>query len=355
MQNVLAKIKDNSDMVIKFLPLLAFVVPMALLYLLNPSDPYLNLSGRESFEFMWKGRTFQLFFLWLVALEFILSWETIRAFKTDFQNKTRLIATGVALALPTAYIIASNYFELNGAVAGFSQQNGIEFYNSMPLATEYLVFTSLFCLIVFLGFGRKGLTRFALPVFFLGVVGFLYTIDNVFPYGEFTPFQLLVPTTASLATGVFNWMGYSTWLGTEIGSPNVPVLQVTGPVGTARFGIAWPCAGIESLLIFTAVALLFLKSMHISWKAKMGFFAVGAVITYFINVLRIVNIFMIAMDFGVDSHQVHLFHFYYGPLYSITWIISYPLIILASQYLWKKIRFKNVQVTKPQQLPPNPV
>ena len=56
----------------------------------------------------------------------------------------------------------------------------------------------------------------------------------------------------------------------------MPTLQATGPLGTAKFAIAWPCAGIESFLIFTAVVLVFLQQMQISWKAKAGYFIVGA-------------------------------------------------------------------------------
>jgi exosortase/archaeosortase family protein len=138
-----------------------------------------------------------------------------------------------------------------------------------------------------------------------------------------------------LAAGVLGLMGCTTLLVTENG---MPTLQATGPVGTARFAIAWPCAGIESLLIFTAVALLFLQHMPISWKAKAGYFIVGAAVTYFINVMRIVTIFNIGMQYGVNSNQVQMFHFYYGPLYAIAWIVSYPLIILVSQVLWRKIK-----------------
>jgi thaumarchaeosortase len=286
---------------------------------------------------MWKGRTFQLFFIWLIALEFILSWETIKP-KIDKQNKAKLIAVAIALLLPTMYVVFANYFGLNGAIANWALQSGVAsqpFSDSMPLAIEYLVFSVLFCLITLLSFGKKGLAGFALPALFVGLVGVIYTIDNVFPYGQFTPFQLLVPTTATLASGVLGVMGYATVLGTESG---MPTLQATGPLGTAKFAIAWPCAGIESLLIFTAVALLFLKRMPISWKAKIGYFAFGAAVTYFINVLRIVTIFTIGMEFGVNSNQVQMFHFYYGPLYSIAWIVSYPLIVLASQGLWRKIK-----------------
>jgi thaumarchaeosortase len=330
--------KEPLGIIIKLLPLIAFTVPLALLYFQSPG----------SFESMWKGRTFQLFFIWLVALEFILSWETIKL-KINRQNKARSLALGLVLLLPTLLVVLEYYFGLNNAIANWALQSGLAtkpFSDSMPLAIEYLVFSILFSLTVFLFFGKKGLTGFALPALFIGLVGVLYTIDNVFPYGQFTPFQLLVPTTASLAAGILGLMGNTATLGTDIAT-GMPLLDVTGPLGTAKFTIAWPCAGIESLLIFTAVALLFLKRMNISWKAKVGFFAFGAAITYFINVLRIANIFSLGMQFGVESQPVRDFHFYLGPLYAMAWIISYPLILLVSQGLWKKIR-------KPQSAQLNP-
>ncbi len=269
-----------------------------------------------------------------MALEFILSWENIKP-KISKHNKTGLLAVAIVLLLPTLYVVSEYYFGVNSAIANAAVQNGVAFPYSMPLAVEYLVFSVLLCLTAFLYFGKKGLTGFALPALFVGLVGVIYTIDNFFPYGEFTPFQLLVPTTATLAANVLSLMGYGVLPGTENG---MPTLQVTGSLGTAKFSIAWPCAGIESLLIFTAVALLFLQQMPISWKAKTGYFIVGAAVTYFINVLRIATIFTIGTEFGVNSNQVQMFHFYYGPLYSITWIVSYPLIILASQGLWRKIK-----------------
>jgi len=337
--NVLAskifqKIKSHSDDLIKLLPLFAFAAPLAFLYWMNLPDNYLGPSTQYSFELMWKGRTFQLFFIWLIALEFILNWETIKP-KISNQNKARLLAFAIALLLPTLYVVSGYYFGVNSAVASLASQIGVTFYDSMPLAIEYLVFSVLLCVTAFLYFGKKGLTSFALPALFVALVGIIYTIDNVFPYGEFTPFQLLVPTTATLAANVLSLMGYGVLPGTENG---MPTLQVTGPLGTAKFSIAWPCAGIESLLIFTVVALLFLQQMHISWKAKTGYFIVGAIVTYFINVLRIATLFTVATEFGESSSQVQSFHYYYGPLYSIAWIISYPLIILVSQALWRKIK-----------------
>jgi len=344
------KIKSQSAFLIKMLPLFAFIIPLALLYWLNLPDPYLGPSSQFSFQLMWKGRTFELFFIWLVALEFILSWENIHL-KIDKQNKAGLAAVAVALLLPTLCVISEYYFGLNWTIANASKQIGITFFLSMPIAIEYLVFSALCLLITFLFFGKKGLMGFALPALFVGLVGVIYAIDNVFPYGQFTPFQLLVPTTATLAAFVLGLMGYGVLPGTENG---MPTLQVTGSLGTAKFAIAWPCAGIESLLIFTAVSLLFLQRMPLSWKAKAGYFAFGAGVTYFINVLRIVTIFTIGTEYGITSPQVQTFHYYYGPIYAIIWIVCYPLIILMSQGLWRKIKMKKIGSRRETPMKPQP-
>ncbi len=345
---ILTKIRSHSSVLIKLLPLFAFVIPLILLYWLDLPDPYLGPSSQFSFQLMWKGRTFELFFIWLVALEFILSWENIKL-KINNQNKAGLAAVVIALLLPTSYVIAEYYFGLNWAIANASKQIGVAFFLSMPLAIEYLVFSVLCCMITFLFFGKKGLIGFALPALFACLVGLIYAIDNVFPYGQFTPFQLLVPTTATLAAFVLGLIGYAVLPGTENG---MPTLQVTGSLGTAKFAIAWPCAGIESLLIFTAVSLLFLQRMPLSWKAKVGYFAVGAGVTYFINVLRIATIFTIGTEYGINSSQVQVFHYYYGPLYAIIWIVSYPLIILLSQGLWRKIKRKKIDVSQEKPMKP---
>ena len=331
----LSKIKLQSDTIVKLLPLFAFAAPLVLLYWLNPADPY-NVSAQASFQLCWKGRTFQLFFIWLIVLEFILGWETFKL-KINKQNKAKLAGVAVALLLPTLYVLSEYYLGLNGAIANWSLQRGVFYYNLMPLSVEYLVFSVLFCLIVLMNFGKKGLERFNLPGLFVGLVGIIYAIDNVFPNGEFTPFQIMVPTTATLAAKTLNLMGCTTLMTTV---NRMATLQATGPLGTAEFSIAWPCAGIGSFLIFTAVVLLFLQQLQISWRAKAAYFVIGAAVTYFINVLNIVTIFSIGMQYGLLSNQELMYHSYYGPLYPIIWIASYPLIILVGQGCGKEENWK---------------
>jgi thaumarchaeosortase len=330
MQIPFAKIKEY---LIKLLPIIAYAIPLVLLYLLNPVDSALEVSPQNSFQTMWKGRTFELFFIWLVALEYILSWETIQS-RITLQKKARILLFALVLLLPSLFVFLE-YSGLNIAVASWATHDGLLFAGTLPIAIEYLVFSLLFCLAVFVPFGKKGLTHFALPALFVGLIGVIYAIDTIFPYGQFTPFQLLVPTTASFAGDILRFMGNTVVVGSDFAT-SMPTLQVTGALGTAKFAVAWPCAGIESLLIFTAVALLFLKRMPISWKAKAGFFTFGAAITYLINIFRIVSIFTIGMQFGVDSSQAQEFHAYYGPLFAVAWIVSFPLILLLGQMAWQR-------------------
>lgn len=153
MQTILVLLKKHENTLMKLLPLLAFVVPLLWLYFLYPA----------SFELMWKGRAFQLFFVWLIALELILSWESLQANKIDKAMSAKSLAFITTLLLPTVYVVLSNYLGLNTAIADSARQSGVQWWESMPLSMEYLVFSVLFCLTIFLQFGKKVSRIFQFP------------------------------------------------------------------------------------------------------------------------------------------------------------------------------------------------
>lgn len=336
MFRIIQRIRRNADLVYKLLPIFAFIAPALILYCLYPS----------SFEMMWKGRTFYLFFLWLSFLEIVLEWENIPKGGVGKPKSIKTVALATAILLPTIYVIVANFAGVNRAIVDLATASNIEpdLRGLMPLSTEYLVFTALFALLVLLLYGKGGVRIHALSMLFLGIIGVIYTIDNFYPYGRFTPFQLFVPITTVLAANTLNLMGYATIV-QEIRHPNYGWLQSLTSIDPnnlsrrATFQIAWPCAGVESLLIYTVTVLLFLKNTPIPWKHRIAYFAFGAIITFFINILRVVTIFLLGMDAGgnVSAPEVQQFHNFYGQLYSITWIILYPLIIIGSRMLWGKI------------------
>jgi thaumarchaeosortase len=307
---------------------LSFAIPFFALYQLDA----------QSFNATWKGRTFYLFFLWLIILELVLDWEKFQSRKRDALRLVRTAALGVVLVLPTVYVVAANYSGLNAMIIDFSNHLYVPHSGWMPLSVEYLVFTGLFVAVVMLAYGFDGLKHFSISAVFLGAVGAVYMIDNLYPYGRFTPLQVFVPATAWLAAGVLNSMGFQTTMTSIENHPvygSMPYLMIRDSLGrSAGFAIAWPCSGVQSLFIYTIVIVLFLKRANIRWLHSIVYFAFGALVTYFINVLRIATIFIIAAENG----DWGLFHNYYGELYSMTWIIAYPSIIIGSRILWGKIK-----------------
>jgi exosortase/archaeosortase family protein len=313
-----------------FLISLSVAIPLAVLYFLYPL----------SFDKIFNGRAYYLFFIWLVVLEFALDWDKYKL-ETSKMSVKRIFAFGLALTLPTCYVIVSNFFGLNAAIRELTRLSGIispsladyvARLDFIPLATEFLVFAVLFAVIILCAYRLKGLTDFLLPIALLGVVGAMSMINLLSP--GFPPFQILVPTTAKLSADVLNLMGYITYLPPT--RDLMSVLSVRDPVSAVTWSaqIVWPCAGVESLLLYTIIMLLFLKKSDISRLHKVIYFAVGAAVTYFINILRIVTLFLI----GLNGGDVWTFHDYYGQFYSAVWIMSYPLIIIGSQILWSKYK-----------------
>ncbi len=328
----LTLLADNINKAIRvlptFMPLFAFIVPFMILF---------SLYG-YTFEQMYQGRTFYLFFLWLVTLEVILGYENLRHPKINKIRSWRAaIYVGLWL-LPTAYVGVANFAGLNQILMrlALSANVGEHWSSLIPLTVEFLVFTVLFASTVLLQFGVGGLKNFTTSILFLGIMGGIFAIDNLYPNGRFTPFQSLVQPTATLSADVFRFMGFQTSMTTyysaEIGS--MPVLGISSLGKSTTFGIAWPCAGIESLLIYTVTMALFLGYSSMKRIHKILFFVIGAIVTYSLNIARIVWIFLI--DFNGGDYQP--FHALYGPLISVTWIVCYPLIIMGIQMLSTKTR-----------------
>jgi exosortase/archaeosortase family protein len=320
--NALVTAVKNIGIITKMLLVLSFVVPFSILYVLDPS----------LFEALWIGRTFYLFFLWLVVLEIILNWENLQNSRLKKARSPRTVLFIMVLLMPTLYVVWANYFGLNVMIRNLAQQNKMGWDDAllMRIPVEYLVFTFLFATMVILAYGISGLRDFSTSVLFLGIVGILYAVDTMY-HNTFTPFQVLVPATTQLSAIILNIMGYSTrtYVGNDPRYGPYPVLVASNAQGTQYgFGIGWSCSGIESLLIYTVVVVLFLKGTTIRGIYKMACFVVGAFITYFINILRVISFFVIAFS-GGSQQTINEFHNYYGPLYSVIWITSYPLIVLG--------------------------
>lgn len=363
---------------------LSFFLPICILFLINPNS--FLLLDPTALSYSWKGRIAYLFFMWLFFLEFMMAWDKVVLKNFASIKRSRLIALSMTTVIPIAYVIGTNILGLNEVVIEIGKHLGIaaggflEFH--WPLSLEYLVLATLFTISVWLAYNVDGLKKFSVSLFFLGAIGTVYMIDTFYPYGAFVVFQAVVPITTSSASQVLTWMGYQTYI---VPNPteNMPTLIVFDPTDPLRrqaaYAIGWPCAGIQSLFIYTFAMLLFLKEAPfglrrdaicaaISGRSKLiariesiaylsesrlfntaktlflnvlgllpffTIFAVGALGTYMVNILRIVTIFVVTINAGPQGQAAgRTFHDYFGELYSLTWIIVYLTIValIAARY-----------------------
>lgn len=327
-----------------------------------------------SFSRTWTGRTFYLFFIWLILLELILDWDSV----VSGESGTHLsLASPKAVllirlsALPAMYVFVVSFlggeyiFRILGEGLGIPfapVQSQSWMFDQWALSLEYLILAAFFGAMTWAAYNKKGLKIFAVSLLFLGAIGTIYMIDALYPYGYFTPFQAVVPTTASLSAEVLGWLGYQTgFTGYYMGAPILAAYDSSGTL-LIQYAVGWPCAGVQSLLIYTFVVLIFLKKTAAPLSHKAVYFVLGALVTYLVNILRVVSIYLTYINALSQGRQAALdaarvFHDFYGGLYSMAWIVAYPLIIVGSRSLWRKIMDRQVKIrlhedsTQPESMP----
>ncbi len=331
MKELLSRI-DWSFLLQTVLVFAAFVVPLVIFYKLDA----------KSFDLLWKGRAPYLLFLWLFFLETALGWQKLKKeHATGWSKKT--VLTAVIMLLPTLYAVGLNFglhagiVELGRAV-GVPIVNGDEWFltHSWPPSFEYILFTVFFVTSILLLYGFRGLKHFAVSSVFIGGVGVFYMIDTFYPYGTFTALQFLVPVTTSGAAAILNLLGYET----RISPAGDTGLNLTASIGGGKpYGatVAWSCAGSHSLFLYSFMIMLFLRGTSISRMRKIIYVVIGAVGTFFLNILRIATIYVIGVNSGIDPAE--LFHEFYGEFFFIAWMFIYlSLIFLIETRLINKIK-----------------
>lgn len=320
----------------------AVALLMALDYFNLEATPWFNDHG-FFFDYTWKGRLFLLFFLWLFVLEFL---NIKKPTEAPPRNKIRTILAIVSASVPLIYIISFNFLGLSETVIDIGSvlrgeywlQNAPDPYYTLHvdwiLVAEYLMFTFSFLGTILFAYGKKGLKDFSITLGLIAGISIVYMLDTFYPYGLFKPFQLITLPTAALAAGFLEVIGYRISFNYVSGPAAAPTIRLyTQPdangvsqlIGGAS--IAWPCAGVHSLFLYTLIALLLFKKSEFSTVRKIVYFIVGAVGTYFFNILRIVTYFVILKDSGRETAQT--FHDVYGELYSVIWILTYLLLVIS--------------------------
>jgi thaumarchaeosortase len=268
-------------------------------------------------------------------LELLLNWKEVAKRTTNqltIKSKIRTIIGYASAAVPTAYVAGVNFFGLNHAVLSLAQSFDIE-DSLWPLSVEYIVFFVSFTIAVFLVSGAVGLQNLSLPFAILGGMGIAYSIDSVYPRGILQPAEALAIPTAASAASLLNFLGYKVTLLFTSGEGAMPTIVITSPVRTPALGVAWPCAGVHSLFLYTVIILLFFQRSGMSLSKKIAYFIVGAIGTFMANVMRIMTISLMALQDALarraDLPATRAFHDSYGEFFFFSWLLIFLLLIVA--------------------------
>ena len=306
--------------------LTSFSVPILTLMILD----YLNIESFTAFNLgfnflaTWKGRMFYLFFLWLMIIESIINWDMI--IQKQPKNPFRILVLFICISIPTIYVFSVNFAGIDKMVISLGQKLGFAGQSltfHWPLCVEYLVFAFSFLATILFSYKKRGLEWFSISLGLLVGMSIIYTLDTFYPQGFFKPFEMLALPTAACAAAILDVLGYNFTLYFRPGLNAMPILMLRGSRPVA---IAWPCAGVHSLFLYTLIILLLFKRSNIPISRKWIYFFVGAMGTYLVNVLRVVSYFVILRNNGeVDARY---FHDNVGELYFISWIFTYILLII---------------------------
>jgi len=325
--------------------LVCFIAAIVLLMILD----YFNLESIVLFnergfyfDYTWKGRLFLLFFLWLFVLEYLLN---LKQPKKDTETKPRsnfkVLASFTCATIPLIYIFSVNFLGLNQTVINVGEALRGEYWRAhsaywylilegdWPITVEYFVFTFSFLATTLFAYGKDGLKKFSITLALIAGISVIYLIDVMYPYGVFKPLQMLTLPTAACAAALLDILGYTFALTFTPGLDSMPIIRTQSGGQMVAIGIAWPCAGVHTLFLYTLIILLLFKKSNISSFRKTLYFIVGAIGTYSVNVLRIIAYFLIRVNEGLTAAQT--FHDIYGELLFIVWILLYILLIICIQ------------------------
>jgi thaumarchaeosortase len=157
-------------------------------------------------------------------------------------------------------------------------------------------------------------------------------LNTFAPYGTISILQAFVPITTNAAAHVLNGLGYQTAVSTMInGRGPGMMLSVIGGSSAYTALVYWPSAGIQSLIIYTGIMLLFIKDTQYSMRRKITYFGIGATGTFIVNIGRIVTIMIIGLRIG--RLEASVFHDYYGELFFIAWMAVYFVFIAYGSHI----------------------
>lgn len=133
-------------------------------------------------------------------------------------------------------------------------------------------------------------------------------------------FDPYIPHFASFIANILNAIGIDVRIAAE--SPTTMIIQtLTGPL---RVQFVWGCVGFASLFLFSIIIIIVLAESPGNFKTKASWYSIGVVGTFFVNILRILLIFIADYFYGYDVGA--RVHYVIGYVLFIIWTATFLYI-----------------------------
>lgn len=326
------------------IPLLFMVFPIFFLMLVDP----------VSFTLVWfvgqqVGRGALIFVFFLVAWDFN---DSRKMFKATHDKKRYILLCVFLLALLVYY-----YFRVYD---GFFQRPAINPANNTPMDTAFTTFLrvyvtsklgvslesplsfllmmdfvayAFYCILTTaLLYSTRAISRMTLPVIYLVGLGILDTMDAYFPENSLAFLQVWVYLIWNVVVFLLTLMGFHTnvnYLDAPSHKPSLILhgnqLALWGWKGYVGLAIYWPSSGVVSMIIYSLVIVVLMVKLDAPRQRKLIYAVIGAVGTYFVNVIRIT---LIVLYITYVSANFQAFHASIGEVLFIVWIFIYLLTVI---------------------------
>lgn len=320
---ILARVKNSRFfLILSKAPLTQIAFPLLVIL---PVMGFYIIIQPDRFLKMWGGYATIVYTAFFV----VLTWLHHYLISKEQSAKTHIVWLGAIVFIAGIsvyqFLLYStelpNLIHQAGAALGFMPH---PWSWNWRISIDLIIFTVYMIGLIISFFGFKSLRYFLGPILYSFILICAFLIDAAYPLTQFTVFQWWVPGIVFLVANLLRIFGINVKY-----SKDVLYTPKSGPIL-----IGWPCAGIHSLLIYTALAYSFLQNLNISRTRKLIYLSIGFLGTYMVNILRITAIVFTNYYFNVD---IMTFHYYAGELFFIAWILVFLFAVVMVE---KRIKRK---------------
>jgi len=264
---------------------------------------------------------------------YVLIWIKMRRLGGDRKEKMSLAMSVLTLVSSVlAIIILLRLVDMSVMIAYADIRSPQETLDAMIWV--HFIFYCLFSLILFgasaLFFGLKGFktlfTTSIIPAFYTLNADLIMRADRFPVLGVLYPFYLLILAFGRFETiavgGLLNLLG----MNAKVYADTFPYRII---VGNSIYLVDMPCIGWEGVMGYTIIFLNLMVEIEKKNKMRVLWGFIGFIGTLFVNLLRLVLIFVVGAVWGVSSAE--MIHSRSGDLIFVLWILVFFFIITRLQ------------------------